>query len=121
MTATELSALIVAIASVAAVVLLAVTLASITKTLRAVRETVEMVRTETVPVMSELGDAVRSANVEIERIGGVLGTAESIGGTVDSASRLAYLAFSNPMIKALALATGTSRAARRFRRTRGDR
>jgi len=121
--ATDLAALIVAIASVAGVVLLAVTLASITRTLRAVRDTVEMVRTETVPVMNELGDAVRSANVEIERVGGVLGTAESIGGTVDSASRLAYLAFSNPVIKVLAVATGTSRAARRFRRNRrsGDR
>jgi hypothetical protein len=37
---------------------------------------------------------------------------------VDSASRLAYLAFSNPMIKVIALATGTSRAARSFRRQR---
>ncbi|MGQ0832987.1 MAG: DUF948 domain-containing protein [Microthrixaceae bacterium] len=119
MSATDLAALIVAIASVAGVVLLAVTLASITRTLRAVRDTVEMVRTETVPVMNELGDAVRSANVEIERVGGVLGTAESIGGTVDSASRLAYLAFSNPIIKVLAVASGTTRAARRLRRNRG--
>jgi hypothetical protein len=119
--ATELAALIVAIASVVAVVLLAVTLVSITKTLRAVRDTVELLRTETVPVMTDLGDAVRSANVEIERLGGVLGTAESIGGTVDSASRLAYLAFSNPLIKAMAVASGTSRAARRFRKIRTER
>jgi hypothetical protein len=46
----------------------------------------------------------------------VLGTAESISGTVDSASRLAYLALSNPVIKALAFGAGTARAARRFRR-----
>jgi len=120
-TATELAALIVAIASVVAVVLLAVALVSITKTMRAVRDTVELLRTETVPVMAELGDTVRSANVEIERLGGVLGTAESIGGTVDSASRLAYLAFSNPVIKGLALASGTGRAAKRFRRIRSER
>jgi len=106
---------------VVAVVLLAVALTSITKTLKSVREAVELLRTETVPVMTELGDTVRSANVEIERLGGVLETAESIGGTVDSASRLAYLAFSNPMIKALAVASGTSRAARRFRRIRSER
>ena len=121
MTATELSALIVAIASVVAVVLLTMVLASITKTLRAVRDTVEVLRSETVPVVHELGETVRSANVEIERLGGVMGTAESIGGTVDAASRLAYLAFSNPLIKAMALATGTSRAARRFRRGQDDR
>lgn len=121
MSATELASLIVAIASVVAVVLLAVALVSITKTLKAVRDTVELLRTETVPVMAELGETVRSANVELERLGGVLGTAESIGGTVDSASRLAYLAFSNPLIKTMALASGTSRAARRFRRGREPR
>jgi hypothetical protein len=121
MSATELAALIVAIASVVAVVLLALALTSITKTLKAVREAVELLRTETVPVMAELGGTVRSANAEIERLGGVLETAESIGGTVDSASRLAYLAFSNPVIKAMAVASGTSRAARRFRRIRNER
>jgi hypothetical protein len=119
-TSTELAALIVAIASVVSVVLLAVALVSITKTLKAVRDTVELLRTETVPVMADLGDAVRTANVELERLDAVLGTAESIGGTVDSASRLAYLAFSNPVIKALALASGTGRAARRFRRIRNE-
>ena len=116
MTGTELAALIVAIASVVAVVLLGVALASITRTLRSVRDAVELLRTETVPVMTDLGETVRAANAELERVDGILGTAESISGTVDSASRLAYLAFSNPVIKGLALATGTGRAARRFRR-----
>jgi uncharacterized protein YoxC len=115
-TGTELAALIVAIASVVAVVLLGVALTSITRTLRSVRDAVDLLRTETVPVMTDLGDTVRAANAELERVDGILGTAESISGTVDSASRLAYLAFSNPVIKGLALATGTGRAARRFRR-----
>lgn len=121
MSATELAALIVAISSVVAVVLLAVALVSIARTLKAVREAVELLQTETVPVMVDLSDTVRSANHEIERLGGVLGTAESIGGTVDSASRLAYLTFSNPVIKGLALASGTGRAAKRLRRTRSER
>ena len=120
MTATELAALIVAIASVVAVVLLALALSEITKTLRALRGTIEALRSETVPVMVELGETVRTANQELERLDGVLGTAESIGGTVDSASRLAYLAFSNPVIKTIAVASGTGRAARRFRRRRSS-
>jgi hypothetical protein len=116
--ATELAALIVAIASVVAVVLLGVALVSITRTLQEVRKAVQLLHSETVPVVAELGDTVRAANAELERVDDLLGTAESISGTVDSASRLAYLAFSNPMIKALALASGTSRAARSFRRQR---
>lgn len=121
MTATELAALIVAIASVVSVVLLAVALVSITKTLRTVREAVELLRTETVPVMTDLAATVRNANVELERVDAVLGRAERIGGTVDSASRLAYLAFSNPAIKAIALASGTGRAASALRRSRTER
>ena len=69
MTATELAALIVAIASVVAVVLLAFVLVSITKTLKEVRAAVEVLRVETLPVMIELGDTVRSANAELERVG----------------------------------------------------
>ena len=61
---------------------------------------------------------MRAASVEIERVDSLLGTAESITGTVDSASRLAYLAFSNPVIKGLAVASGTGRAARSLRRGR---
>jgi hypothetical protein len=118
MTATELAALIVAIASVVAVVLLAFVLVSVTKTLKELRVAVELWRTETMPVVLELGDTVRSANAELERVGGVIGTAEAISGTVDSASRLAYLAFSNPVIKGMAVASGTGRAARSLRRGR---
>jgi Bacterial protein of unknown function (DUF948) len=118
MSATDLAALIVAIASVVAVVLMAFALVSITKTLKEVRTAVELLRTETMPVMLDLGDTVRSANAELERVGGLIGTAESISGTVDSASRLAYLAFSNPVIKGMAVASGTGRAARALRRDR---
>jgi Bacterial protein of unknown function (DUF948) len=118
MSATELAALIVAIASVVAVTLMAFALVAITRTLKEVRGAVELWRTETMPVVLELGDTVRSANAELERVGGVIGTAESISGTVDSASRLAYLALSNPVIKGLAVASGTGRAARSFRRER---
>ena len=116
MTATELAALIVAIASVVAVVLLAFVMLAISRTLKEVRSAVHLLRTETIPVMVEMGDVVRTANAELERVDDLLGTAESITGTVDSASRLAYLAFSNPVIKAAALASGTGRAARSLRR-----
>jgi uncharacterized protein YoxC len=120
MSATDLAAIIVAIASVVGVVLLGAALWSITATLRSVRDTVEVLRTETVPVIEKLGGTVRAANADLERVEELLGTAESISATVDSASRLAYLAFSNPVIKVMAFAAGTSRAARRLRRARED-
>jgi hypothetical protein len=105
-----------AVAGVATLGLL-IALASLTRTLRSLREAVDELRRETVPVVGDMHAAVRKANAELARVDGLLETAESIGSTVDSASRLAYLTFSNPVVKALAFASGTSRAWRRFRRT----
>ena len=59
---------------------------------------------------------VQRANVDLERVDTVLHSAESIGATLDSGSRLLYLAFSNPLIKVLAVGAGTARAAKRLRR-----
>jgi len=47
-------------------------------------------------------------------------TAESVTGTVDSASRLAYIAMANPVIKGVAFASGTAKAARRLRGRKGE-
>jgi hypothetical protein len=69
-------------------------------------------------MVAEMRTAVGQANAELERVDVLLGTAESISSTVDSASRLAYLAFSNPLIKAIAFASGTAGASRRMRRRR---
>ena len=67
------------------------------------------------PLVTDVQGTVRQANADLQRVDGLLERAESISGTVDSASRLAYLAFSNPVVKALAFGAGTSRALKRFR------
>jgi uncharacterized protein YoxC len=113
-----MAALIVAIASVVGVVLLAIALIAITKTLQEVRRSVDLLHAQTLPAIAELQDTVHAANYELQRVDELLGTAESISGTVDSASKIAHAAFSSPMIKGLALASGTGKAARSFRRRR---
>ena len=117
MSGADVAAIIVAIASVVAVVLLVVALVAITRTLAALRLTVEQLRRETLPVVSELHRTVTTANVELERLGGLLETAQSVSATVDSASHLLYLAVSNPLIKAMAVAAGTAKAAKAFRKS----
>lgn len=120
MDTSDVAAVIVAVASGMALVVLIWAVVALNRTLRDMRAAIEDLRKETLPVVSEMRVAVGQANVELERVDTLLGTAESISTTVDSASRLAYLAFSNPVIKAIAFASGTGRAARRFRRARGD-
>ena len=120
MSAADLAAVIVAVASVAAVVLLVFLVVAVNRTLTTVRLSVEELRRETIPVVDELHRTVTTANAELVRLDALLESATSVSSTVDSASHLAYLAFSNPVIKGLALASGTGRAARSFRRRRGS-
>ncbi len=57
---------------------------------------------------------VDQAATEMVRVGDVLDSAEAVSATVDSASRLAYRALANPVVKILAYGTGVGSAARRF-------
>lgn len=114
----ELAAVIVAVASAVLVVGLLVALAALTRTLRLLRLTVEDFRTRALPLVEDARATVAQAGQELERVDTLLTSAEGITATVDAASRLAYLAFSNPVIKLLALGSGTARAARRFRKAK---
>lgn len=116
LTASDLAAIIVAFAAVVGVVLMVFAITSLTRTLAAVRLSVEELRRETLPVIDELQRTVTQANSDLERLDTLLDSATSVTNTVDSASQLAYLAFSNPVIKAIAFASGTGRAVRAFRR-----
>jgi hypothetical protein len=118
--ATDLAAVIVAGCSVVAVVLLAVALVALVRTLRAMRDVATLLRTETVPVLDDLRTTVEMASDEIVRLDHLVSTAESVTGTVDSASRLAYIAMANPVIKGVAFASGTAKAARRLRGRKAD-
>jgi uncharacterized protein YoxC len=116
LSAADLAAVIVAIASVVAVVLLVFLVVAVNRTLTTVRLSVEQLRRETLPVVEDLHRTVVAANAELERVDVLLESASSVTQTVDSASHLVYLAFSNPLIKAIAFAAGTGRAARALRR-----
>lgn len=115
MSGSELAAVIVAVASGVALTVLLLVVVALLRTIRELRVTVEALRTESIAVIKDLHETVRGANAELERVDRLLQTAESVSGTVDSASRLAYLAMGNPVVKILAFATGVSRAFRRFR------
>jgi hypothetical protein len=118
--ASDFAAGVVAVTSAVAVLVLLYAVVQLTRTLQLLSESVDELRREALPAVLELRGTVQQAGDELERVDSLLGTAESISATVDSASRLAYLAFSNPVIKGLAFASGTGRAARRFRKSRAD-
>lgn len=121
MDASEVAAIVAAVAAAILVVGLLFALASFSRTLRALREAVDELHHETLPLVHDMQVAVQQAHLDLGRVEDLLQTAESVGQTVDAASRLAYLTFSNPVVKAMAFGAGVARAGRRLRKSDGAR
>ncbi len=69
---------------------------------------------QAVPLVADAHRVVGQAATEMERVGAVLDTTESVHATVDSASRLAYRAFANPVVKVLAARAGAATGLRQL-------
>lgn len=115
------STLAVGVTVVATLVVAALVVAalSVVHSARALRRAAEDLAQRTTMLIEDVGATVSRAGAELERVEDLVGSAESITETVGAASRLAYVALSNPLIKILALGRGTSRASARWRRSRG--
>lgn len=113
MDANEL-ALAAASAALAAALVLVVVGVVAGRRARQLRVLVEAMHQELLPLARRARVAADQAATELERVGDVLGSAEAVSATVDSASRLAYRAFSNPAVKTLSYASGVSGALRRL-------
>lgn len=70
-----------------------------------------------VPAVEELRAAAHHAVGEVDRIDALVELAGSIGERVDTATEATYRALTSPVIKGVALASGTRRAAQRLRGT----
>ena len=123
MTAGELAIVLAAVLCSIGFAALVVVLTRVLDTMKSLRQEVVSLRQETEPLLAELRastvDAkatVAQARGDLERFDRVLGSAEAISGAVAGGGRVARAALSTPMIKTAALATGTTRAVRRFRR-----
>jgi hypothetical protein len=114
MSADDVAVLVAAgVAAVAAAVSL-VAVVLLARRIAELRQLVRDLRRETLPLVHEARVVVEEAATEMVRVGDVLGSAEAVSATVDSASRLAYRAFANPLVKVLAFGTGAGAAARRL-------
>ena len=114
MSAGQIAVLVASILCLLAVVGLLVALGSLRREVRAVRRVADDLRRQTVPLVADAQRVVDQAATEMERVGAVLDTTESVHATVDSASKLAYRAFANPVVKVLAVRAGAATGIRRL-------
>lgn len=94
-------------------------LALLIRTLRSASSAIDDFHAKAIPLLDDVHDVVRQARTDLGKVDTLLTRADSISGTVDSASKLAYSLFSNPAVKALAVASGGARAIGRLRKGGG--
>jgi len=116
MTWGQAAALIAALAFVALVAFLAVVLAKVAGILSEVQMTLNDVRKETMPLLKEVRTTVVTLNVEMDRVDGIMASAESAAASVSNVAKLVTAATANPIIKGMALLTGASVSLRSLRR-----
>ena len=116
MTWGQAAALIAALAFVALVAFLAVVLAKVAGILSEVQMTLNDVRKETMPLLKEVRTTVVTLNVEMDRVDGIMASAESAAASVSNVAKLVTAATANPIIKGMALLTGAGVSLRSLRR-----
>ncbi len=120
MSAADLAAIVVTVCAVAAVTGLLITMISLRSTLHDLREAARVLTDEAVPALTSLRVTLDRADDDLDRLDGLLGTAEAVSSTVESASRVTQAAVTNPAIKAAAFLSGARRTAGRLRGKRAQ-
>jgi hypothetical protein len=123
MSASDLAVLIAVLLCVIGFTALVTVLFRLLQSLRELRHELAVWQQRTEPLLAEIRestldarDAVEDARRDLDRFDRVLGSAEAISDAVAGSSRVARTALSAPVIKVAAIATGTSKAARRLTR-----
>ena len=112
----DLLTVIVAVVALGLAVTCAVLAVRLSAAAGALRDAAAAFEAEAVPAAQELRAAVARATGEVDRVEDLLDVATYIGTRVDGATDATYRALTSPVIKGVAIATGTRKAARRLRR-----
>ena len=114
MSAGQTAILVASIACILAVAGLLAVMISLRRQVRELATVAEDLRRQLMPMVADAHRVVDQAATEMERVGAVLDSTESVHSTVDSASRLAYRAFANPVVKVLAVKAWAAGGMRRL-------
>ncbi len=97
------------------VLFMALVLVNIFRVLESTKMLIDGIRTETVPLLSEVKVTVQGVNRELERVDGLLASAGNITKSVERLSSVIENTVSSPLIKVAAFSAGAARAVKRLR------
>lgn len=112
MTIIDFAAVIVAIAVVCAAVFLITAVNNLNKSLAKLEDTAQQLRTEGLAAFRELRQLVADADAELDKVDLVLDRADQATTAISETSRRTHEAVQDPVIRTLAVASGTGKVAR---------
>lgn len=112
MTIAEFAAVVVAIAVVVASVFLVTAVNNLNNTLAKLEDTAQQLRTEGLAAFGELRQLIADADAELDKVDLVLDRADQATTAISETSRRTHEAVQDPMIRTLAVASGTGKVAR---------
>ncbi len=115
MSAGDWALLILAIFWAILVIVIAIVSARLLKVIDSTRETIDGLRKETVPLLSEVRTTVTSVNRNLVHTEEILASATTITKNVERVSTLVDRFVSLPLIKAISWGHGIQKGVRRFR------
>ena len=101
---------VVAIVVVGLVVVAILVLTNLFRVLTSVRDLIDGVTRQTVPLLSEVGTTVATVNQELVRVDGILATAEGITSTTGQLVNVVSGTITSPLVKLSAFAWGLRKA-----------
>jgi hypothetical protein len=112
MNVTDFAALVVAIAVVVAAAFLIVAVNNLNNTLAKLEDTAHQLRDEGIAAFRDLRRLVADADAELDKVDLVLDRADQATTVMAETSRRTHEAVQDPVIRTLAVASGTSRVAK---------
>lgn len=112
MTINEMAALIVAMATVLAAAFLITAANRLNQTMTRLDDSATQLRNEGLAAFRELRQLIADADAELDKVDLVLDRADQATTAISETSRRTHAAVQDPMIRTLAVASGTSKVAR---------
>ncbi len=118
MTVGEIAALVAAGAAVVLVVLLAIALRKLGRTLDEATIAIREARTSSVPLLNDADTAIKQVNTQLGRVDGITSGAEAVASNVSVLTSLFTATLGGPLVRTAAFSYGLSRAVKAHRKTR---
>ncbi|GAA3360983.1 MULTISPECIES: DUF948 domain-containing protein [Saccharopolyspora] len=120
MTPTQIAALIVAGAFVLLVVLLAIPLVKLGRTLDEATVAIRKAHENTDPLFTGANSTLTHVNTQLERVDGITANAKTVSGNVSALSSLFTATLGGPLVKTAAFSYGVSKALRARRKRKEE-